>query len=44
VQNLRERPHRLDHRMPAMRMTAVPKALLCKPMIEPYEKHDTRSP
>jgi 3-deoxy-D-arabino-heptulosonate 7-phosphate (DAHP) synthase len=28
--NLRERPHRLDHCMRAMRMTAVPKALLWK--------------
>ncbi len=30
VQNLRERPHRLDHCMQAMRMTTVPKALLWK--------------
>ncbi len=30
IQNLRERPHRLDHCMQAMRMSAVPKALLCK--------------
>ncbi len=30
VQDLRERPHRLDHCMRAMRMTAVPKALLWK--------------
>ena len=30
VQNLRERPHRLDHCMRAMRMTTVPKALLWK--------------
>jgi hypothetical protein len=30
VQSLRERPHRLDHCMRAMRMTAVPKALLWK--------------
>lgn len=30
VQTLRERPHRLDHCMLAMRMTAVPKALLWK--------------
>ena len=30
VQNLRERPHRLDHCMQAMRMTTLPKALLWK--------------
>ena len=30
VQDLRERPHRLDHCMQAMRMTTVPKALLWK--------------
>jgi hypothetical protein len=30
IQNLRERPHRLDHCMQAMRMTTVPKALLWK--------------
>lgn len=30
IQNLRERPHRLDHCMRAMRMTTVPKALLWK--------------
>ncbi len=30
VQDLRERPHRLDHCMRAMRMTTVPKALLWK--------------
>jgi Nucleotidyl transferase AbiEii toxin, Type IV TA system len=30
TQALRERPHRLDHCMQAMRMTAVPKALLWK--------------
>ncbi len=30
VQDLRERPHRLDHCMRAMAMTAVPKALLWK--------------
>jgi hypothetical protein len=30
IQNLRERPHRLDHCMQAMLMTAVPKALLWK--------------
>ena len=30
VQNMRERPHRLDHCMRAMRMTTVPKALLWK--------------
>lgn len=30
IHNLRERPHRLDHCMQAMRMTAVPKALLWK--------------
>jgi hypothetical protein len=30
VQNLRERPHRLDHCMRAMRLTTVPKALLWK--------------
>lgn len=30
IQALRERPHRLDHCMQAMRMTAVPKALLWK--------------
>jgi hypothetical protein len=30
VQSLRERPHRLDHCMQAMRMTTVPKALLWK--------------
>ena len=30
VQHLRERPHRLDHCMQAMRMTTVPKALLWK--------------
>lgn len=30
IQNLRERPHRLDHCMQAMRMTTLPKALLWK--------------
>ena len=30
VQSLRERPHRLDHCMQAMRITTVPKALLWK--------------
>jgi hypothetical protein len=30
VQSLRKRPHRLDHCMQAMRLTAVPKALLWK--------------
>ena len=30
IQALRERPHRLDHCMQAMRMTTVPKALLWK--------------
>ena len=30
IQTLRERPHRLDHCMQAMRMTTVPKALLWK--------------
>ena len=30
VQHLRERPHRLDHCMQAMRMTTLPKALLWK--------------
>ena len=30
IQDLRERPHRLDHCMQAMRMTTVPKALLWK--------------
>jgi Nucleotidyl transferase AbiEii toxin, Type IV TA system len=30
IQALRERPHRLDHYMQAMRMTTVPKALLWK--------------
>jgi hypothetical protein len=30
VQSLRERPHRMDHCMQAMRMTAIPKALLWK--------------
>jgi len=30
IQNLCERPHRLDHCMQAMRMTTVPKALLWK--------------
>lgn len=30
IQNLRERPHRLDHCMQAMRMTTVPKAVLWK--------------
>jgi hypothetical protein len=30
IQALRERPHRLDHCMHAMRMTTVPKALLWK--------------
>lgn len=30
IQGLRERPHRLDHCMEAMQMTAVPKALLWK--------------
>jgi hypothetical protein len=30
IQHLRQRPHRLDHCMQAMRMTTVPKALLWK--------------
>ncbi len=30
IQNLRDRPHRLDHCMAAMQMTSVPKALLWK--------------
>ena len=30
VQSLRERPHRLDHCMQAMRMTTLPKAPLWK--------------
>ena len=30
IQNLRERPHRLDHCMQVMRMTTLPKALLWK--------------
>ena len=30
IDDLRERPHRLDHCMAAMRMTTVPKALLWK--------------
>jgi len=30
IQNLRDRPHRLDHCMAAMQMSSVPKALLRK--------------